>query len=107
MAVATTPRGSPLRHWSGWVPIAIPVFLLLLGLRYVAIYGVVSQADEGIEAHLFQLLMPVQLVLMAYFAATWLPRAPRGTVPVLALQVLVSAAVFIAVYLIDHAPRGV
>ena len=89
------------------MPIAIPVFLLLLGLRYVAIYGVVSQADEGIEAHLFQLLMPVQLVLMAYFAATWLPRAPRGTVPVLALQVLVSAAVFIAVYLIDHAPRGV
>ena len=89
------------------MPIAIPVFLLLLGLRYVAIYGVVSQADEGIEAHLFQLLMPVQLVLMAYFAATWLPRASRGAFAVLALQVLASAAVFAAVYLIDHAPRGV
>jgi hypothetical protein len=49
----------------------------------------------------------VQLVLVAYFAATWLPRAPRGAFPVLALQVLASAAVFVAVYLIDHAPRGV
>ena len=87
---------------SGWLPIAIPVFLLLLGLRYVAIHGLLRQADEGTEAHLFQLLMPVQLAVMAYFALTWLPRSPRGTLPVLALQAIAAAAVFAAVYWIEH-----
>jgi hypothetical protein len=107
MAAATSEPTSPLRHWSGWLPIAIPVFLLALGLRYVAIHGLVSQPDEGTEAHLFQLLMPVQLVVMAYFAVTWLPRASRGALPVLVLQVVAAVAVLTAVYFIDHAPRGV
>src|SRR2546422_8322054 len=102
MARTIPARTSPLKHWSGWLPIAIPVFLLLLGLRYVAIHGLVREADEGTEAHLFQLLMPVQLGVMAYFALTWLPRAPRGTLPVLALQAVAAAAVFAAVYLIEH-----
>ena len=103
----TAPSGaSPLRHWSGWLPIAIPVFLIALGLRYVAIHGLVSQPDEGTEAHLFQLLMPVQLVVMAIFAVTWLPRAPRATLAVLALQVLGVVALLAAVYSIDHAPLG-
>ena len=103
MARTIPARSSPLKHWSGWLPIAIPVFLLLLALRYVAIHGVLRQADEGTEAHLFQLLMPVQLAVMAYFALTWLPRAPRGALPVLALQAIAGAAVFAAVYWIEHA----
>jgi hypothetical protein len=95
-------RSSPLKHWSGWLPIAIPVFLLILALRYVAVNGLVREPDEGTEAHLFQLLMPVQLAVMAYFALTWLPRAPRGTLPLLALQASATAAVFAVVYWIEH-----
>lgn len=98
---------SPFAHWSGWLPLAIPAFLLALVVRYVAIHGVVSQADEGTEAHLFQLLMPVQVAVMALFAVIWLPRAPRRAFPVLALQSLAAAAVLVAVYWIDHAaPAG-
>ena len=96
----------PLRHWSGWIPILIPVFLLALGIRSVAINGLVSQPDEGTEAHLFQILMPVQLLAMAVFAVTWLPRAPRAALLVLALQVILIIALLAAVYSIDHAPRG-
>ena len=107
MASATAPHYSLLRHWSGWLPIGISVFLLLLGLRYVAIHGLVSQPDEGTEAHLFQLLMPVQLAVMAYFALTWFPRAPRRMLPVLLLQAVAAGAVFAVVYLIDHAPPAV
>ena len=101
--MATTRRLSPLAHWSGWLPLAISIFLLALAARYVAMHGVVSQADEGTEAHLFQLLMPVQLQVMGYFALTWLPRGPRLAVPVLALQAAAAAAVLVAVYVIDHA----
>lgn len=101
-----SPRSSPLWHWSGWLPIAIPVFLLVLVLRYVALHGFVGATDEGTEAHLFQLLMPLQLAGMAYFALTRVPSAPGRTLPVLALQMAAAAAVLAAVYWIDHAPTG-
>ncbi len=100
--VKTVQQPSPLKQWSAWVPIAIPILLLILGFRHVALYGLGREADEGTEAHLFQLLMPIQLVLVAYFALTWLPRAPRPTMAVLALQVTAAAAVFGAVYWIEH-----
>jgi hypothetical protein len=98
---------SPLRHWSAWLPVAIPVFLLLLGVRSVAIHGLVREADEGIEAHLFQLLMPAQLVVMAYFALTWRQRAPRQALVMLALQLTATIAVLAAVYWADHLPLTV
>jgi hypothetical protein len=102
MAVLTGPRVSPLKHWSGWLPIAIPVFLFLLGVRSVAINGFVRQADEGTEAHLFQLLMPVQLLLMGYFGLTWVPKAPRQAFPVLALQLFAAVALFAVLYWAEH-----
>ena len=75
-------------------------------MRYIGMHGAVGQADEGIEAHLFQLLMPVQLVVMAYFALTWLPRSPGRALVVLALQVVATIAVLAAVYWVDHFPTG-
>lgn len=104
MVRAIPEHSSPLKHWSAWLPIAIPVFLLFLALRYVAVHGAVSETDEGTEAHLFQLLMPVQLFAMAYFALTWLPRASRWTLVVLALQVTAAIAVLATVYWVDHLP---
>jgi len=93
---------SPLRHWSAWLPIATSVFFIVLALRHVAIYGLVRDADEGIEAHLFQLLMPMQALVIAYFALTWLPKTPRLALAVLGLQVGAAAAVFALVYWFEH-----
>ena len=94
-------------HWSAWLPIAIPLFLVAIGLRHVAIVGLVREADEGTEAHLFQLLMPVQLLVTAYFAFSWVPRAPRRALPLLALQIGAAALVFAMVFWIEHrAPGG-
>ena len=106
MTRAISEHASPGKGWSAWVPIAISAFLIVLVLRYVAIHGAVAEADEGIEAHLFQLLMPVQLVAMAYFALTWLPRSPRRTLVMLALQLAATIAVLAAVYWVDHFPTG-
>src|SRR5438132_11185466 len=103
----TLPSGaSPLRLWSAWIPILIPVFLLALGIRSVAIQGLVSQPDEGTEAHLFQLLMPVQLLVMGIFAVTWLPPAPRAALTVLALQVILVIPLLAALASSAHAPLG-
>lgn len=72
-------------------------------LRHVAIDGPGAQADEGTEAHLFQLLMPVQALFIAYFAYTWLPKTPRLALGLLSLRLGAAAAVIALVYWLEHA----
>lgn len=60
---------------------------------FVAIFGVVHQPDEGAAAHVFQLLIALQVPVVAFLALKWLPRAPRQALGVLALQ---TGAVVIA-----------
>ena len=74
------------KHITAFVPIAMSLVALTLVLSDVAIYGVGSPSDEGAVAHLWQLLMAGQLPIVAWFAIKWLPRAPRQSLGVLALQ---------------------
>ena len=57
--------------------------LIFLGPR---IFGDGHSADEGPTAHLWQLLIVLQLPLIIFFLLKWLPRAPRRAMQVLALQ---------------------
>ena len=57
-------------------------------LGYVALFGIVRHEDEGMPAHLFQLIMLAQLPIAASFAIKWLPRRPKQSLLVLALQVI-------------------
>ena len=75
-----------LRHPAGYLPVAMSVGALAMVVWYVALHGVVRQADEGTQAHLWQLLVAGQLPLVAYFAVTWIPRAPRAALIVLGVQ---------------------
>ena len=85
--------GEILKQPSAFLPLAMSLSALALVLGHVAMYGVVHEADEGTPAHLWQLLMAGQMPILAYFAIKWLPRAPRQTLYVLALQ---AAAVLAA-----------
>ena len=71
---------------SAFLPLAMSLMALTMVLGYLALYGVVRQADEGAVAHLWQLLMAGQMPVVAFFAIKWLPRAPRPTLCVLGLQ---------------------
>jgi hypothetical protein len=76
-----------VRHPSALIPIAMSLTALALVVGPIPIYGVpVREADEGTIAHLWQILMAGQLPVLAFFAIKWLPRAPRQTLCVLALQ---------------------
>ena len=75
-----------LRHPAGYLPVAMSVAALGMVVWYVALHGVVRQADEGTQAHLWQLLVGGQLPLIAYFAVTWIPRAPRAALIVFGVQ---------------------
>lgn len=57
--------------------------MLLLG----AAQGTLArQPDEDVAAHLFQILIPLQIVLIGAFAGSWLPKQPRSAVRILCLQ---------------------
>jgi hypothetical protein len=56
---------------------------VVLVVGHIAPFGLARQADEGAEAHLWQLLMAGQVPVVAYFAIKWLPRSPRQALLVL------------------------
>jgi hypothetical protein len=81
-----------LKHPSAFIPVAMSLTALALVLGRVALVGtgpevvVNGRPDEGAVAHLWQLLMAGQLPVLAFFAIKWLPRAPRQTLGILAVQ---------------------
>jgi hypothetical protein len=80
-----------LRRPAAWLPLLMSVAALAVIGWYLVLYGPVSQPDEGLHAHLWQLLMTLQLPLVAYFAYSWLPRAPRPATVVIGLQLAAAA----------------
>jgi hypothetical protein len=78
--------GSIIKHPSAFIPVAMSLTALALVLGHIALYGAAREADEGAVAHIWQLLMAGQMPVLAVFAVKWLPRAPRQTLGVLAVQ---------------------
>jgi hypothetical protein len=85
---------------SAFVPTAMSLTALAVVLGSIIMFGVVHDADEGAIAHIWQLLMAGQLPILAYFVIRWLPRVPRQTLCVLALQIGVALAALAPVYLL-------
>lgn len=79
-------NNSLFKQPSAWIPLAMSLVALAMILAYVAIFGIVQNEDEGTPARIFQLIMILQLPIAAYFAIRWLPKRPKETLIVLALQ---------------------
>ncbi len=81
-----------LRRPLAWIPLSLPVSMIaMLGYYLLLSNGqIVRESDEGTAAHLFQLWIPLQAVLVAWFALVWFPRAPRTAGIILALQIALS-----------------
>ena len=92
--------GGVLRTPGALVPIAMSVAALgVIGVAALS-GALVQQKDEGAAAHLWQLLMAGQLPLLAFFAIKWLPRAPKQSFGVLALQAVAAIAAMVPVFLL-------
>jgi hypothetical protein len=96
--------GNMVRKPSALLPLAMSITaLVLLGGAYIFVLttghgGLVRQPDEGAIAHSWQLLMAGQLPVLVFFAIKWLPRAPRQTLYVFALQLGAALAAMAPVY---------
>lgn len=87
-----------LKHPSAFLPVAMSLAALALVLGYIAMFGVVREPDEGAIAHVWQLLMAAQIPVIAFFAVTRLPGAPRPALQVLTLQAAAAIAALAPVY---------
>lgn len=107
----TEPRSfaTIVRQPSAFVPVAMSLTALALvlgSLTYGIVHnpgfhGIVREPDEGAIAHLWQLLMGGQIPILAFFAIKWLPRAPRPTLYVLALQAGAALASMAPVFFLN------
>lgn len=88
------------RKPSAYVPVVMSLAALAVVLVRLAVAGTTPQPDEGTAAHLWQLLMVLQLPVIAFFAIKWLPRNPKRGFPVLALQAGAALAAMAPVFLL-------
>lgn len=89
---------SLLRKPSAFLPVGMSLAALATVLVHIILFGTARQADEGTAAHIFQLLMVVQVPIVAFFAIRWLPRFPRQALLVLALQAAAGLAALAPVF---------
>jgi hypothetical protein len=85
---------------SAFVPVAMSLTALGVVAIHIALVGTARQADEGAAAHVWQLLMAGQLPIIAFFAITTGPRAPRQASIVLSLQLVAALAAAAPVFIL-------
>ena len=87
-----------LKRFSVVFPLAASLAAIGIVVGKAVLFGIVHEADEGADAHLFQLLMVSQVPVVTYFAIVWLPQAPKAAIRVLGAQAGAIAAAFAAVF---------
>ena len=79
---------SLLKKPSAWVPVAMSLLVLAAMLITIVVSGApVRQPDEGTGAHLFQIWLALEALMIAFFALKWLPQRPAQALLVLVIQV--------------------
>ncbi len=82
-----------LKHPSAWIPIAMSLIVLMAFFISIAVFGTpVRQPDEGTGAHLFQIWLVLEVLMVAFFAVKWLPQKPKDALRVLSLQIVAALA---------------
>ena len=84
------------------MPVAMSLLAAALIPEYLLRVGHVRQADEGLEAHLFQMLLVTQMPVAGYFALRHLPDAPKATLIVCGLQAMAGALALGLLYWFEH-----
>ena len=93
-------NGSAALRPSALIPIGMSLAALATALLRIAIVGTAPEPDEGAAAHIWQLLMAGQVPVIAFYAITWLPRAPKAALQVLAAQFGAALAAMAPVFLL-------
>lgn len=92
--------GSILRRPSAFLPLGMSLAALTTIAVHVALFGTARREDEGTAAHIWQLLVALQVPIICVFAVSWLPRNPRQALLILGLQIVGVLAALAPVFLL-------
>jgi hypothetical protein len=88
---------SLIKQPSAWIPIALSLTWVAFWIFQLGMFGPPRpEPDEGTAAHLFQIWLVSEALLLAYFTIRWLAQRPKQALPILILQ--------IALVIVDCAP---
>lgn len=59
------------------------------------------QADEGTAAHLFQIWLVIEVLLIAFFAIKWIPQKPKQGFIISAMQIVAALAACTPVFILN------
>ena len=90
-----------LRKPSALLPVLMSFSALAVVAIFISIYGDVQQQDEGTAAHLFQLLIALQIPNSLFFAFKWLPKFAKPAIGVLALQVIAASVALVTILILE------
>ncbi len=91
-----------LKQPSGFLPLAMSLTAMAEIVVYLAIFGLTQQEDEGAAAHIFQLLIALQIPVMLYFTVKWLPRFPKQAILVLLAQIAAIVAAITSIVILER-----
>jgi triacylglycerol esterase/lipase EstA (alpha/beta hydrolase family) len=89
-----------LKRPSAFLPVVMSLAATAATVLYIALHGTAPQADEGAEAHIWQLMMAGQLPVVAFFAIKWLPQSPRQAAIIMVLQAGAALAATAPIFLL-------
>lgn len=90
-----------MKQPSAFLPVAMSLAALATVLVHIVLVGTAREADEGTAAHIWQLLMALQVPIIAFFAIKWLPRAPRRALLILGVQAGAALAALAPVFFLN------
>ena len=88
------------RQPSAIFPMAMSIAALTAVLIRLVAIGVAPHIDEGATAHIWQMLMAVQVPVMAWFLFQWFRKAPRLTLGIFAIQATLAVVALAPVYIL-------
>jgi hypothetical protein len=89
------------RNASAAIPLGMSAGALITVLIHLVSIGTGREADEGMAAHFFQILLAGQAPFVAFFALKWLPRMPSEAMLVIAMQAAAALIALAPVVLFD------
>jgi hypothetical protein len=86
-----------LKRPSAYLPLVMSAGALAVVTIAVLLFGVGPQQDEGTAAHIFQLLIGLQVPIALLFAFIWFPKFPKQTLAVISLQIAAALLALVPV----------
>ena len=89
-----------MKHPSAWVPIVLSITMLLIMVIIfsTSTVSLVREADEGVGAHLFQIWLVLEIILIPFFAIKWLLQRPKDASLILVIQIILVFIVCFPVF---------